>query len=67
MRITTCASSTVECRKKKRQSVWSGASSVNDGALRYGPRRLLWLLHRHFFVKAQPMQSIFASTLEREV
>jgi hypothetical protein len=50
MRIITCASLTAKYRKKKRHSVWSGASCVNDGALRYGPRLLLWLLHRQIFV-----------------
>ena len=50
MRITTCDSLAAEYRKKKRHTVWSGASCVNDGALRYGSQRLLWLLHRRLFV-----------------
>jgi hypothetical protein len=50
MRITTCGSLADEWRKEKRHPASSGASCVNDGAVRYGPRRLLWLVHRHFLV-----------------
>jgi len=51
---------------EKRHPASSGASCVNDGAVRYGPRRLLWLVYRHFFAEVDP-QGIFSSALHREV
>ncbi len=50
MPITTCDSLADEWCKEKRHSLSSGVSCVNDGAVRYGPRRLLWLVYRHFSV-----------------
>jgi hypothetical protein len=51
MRITTCDSLADKEGKEKRHFCRSGAFCVNDGAVRYGPRRLLWLLHRRVFAK----------------
>jgi hypothetical protein len=56
MQITTCGNLADEgAQQRKAPPVSSGASCVNDGALRYGPRRLLWLVYRHFFVSVDSL------------
>ena len=66
MRITTCASLADEWCKEKRHSVESGVFCVNDGAMRYGPRRVFGCFIDTFLCKPT-RGGIFSATQRREV